>query len=179
MNIMERLQTIEQYIAAEMNGKIERKRKPIVVDLLVLVVGIALLVLVVKAKMSDSLQAATLTVGLIALAVGVILTFMNLSGALWYYMYVPTGCRCKDKTVYLGADDYRRAVEALNGGNKAVLGELRAVTTSNGALRILRSSDGAFALVQAGRLDSSSFEVETPVVLFADSDVISIERLCK
>jgi len=179
MNKMENSQTIEQYIDAEMNGKIVRKRKPIAVDLLLLAIGIALLVLMTKTNMNDSLQAATLTVGLIALAVGIILTFMNISGALWYYKYVPTGSRCKDKKVYLGADDYRRAVEALNSGNKAVLGELQAVTTSNGALHILRSNDGAFALVQAGRLDTSRFEAETPVVTFSDSEVASIERLCK
>lgn len=176
---MENFQTIEQYIAAEMSGKIVSKRKPIIVDLLLDFAGIALLVLMAYAKMSDSLQAATLTVGFLTLAVGLILTFMNLSGASTYYRYVPTGSRCKDKKVYLASDDYRRAVEALNSGDKNVLGELKAIATSNGALHILLSNDGAFALVQAGRLDTSRFEAETPVVPFADSEVVAIEQLCK
>lgn len=176
---MEKIQTIDEYIATEMGGKIVRKKKSPVGALLLLAVGAGMLILMRTANMGDSLQAASLTAGLICLAVGLILTAMHLSGALWRYCYATTGCRMVDKKVYLSTDDYHRAVEALSDGNKTSLSNLKSVVSSNGAVRVLRSKDGALALVQAGRFDTGHFEAETPVMTLVGMEAAPIESLCR
>lgn len=176
---MEKIQTINEYIAAEMGGKIVRKRKSPLAGLLLIAVGVALMVLMHTSHMADSLQAAALTVGLICLALGLVLTAMALSGALWCYRYVATGSKLKEKKVYLGVDDYNKAAEALKGGDKGALGNLKAVVSSNGALHVLRSMDGSIALLQAGRFDTGHFEAETPVMVLVGTEVAAIESLCK
>lgn len=176
---MEKIQTINEYIAAEMGGKIVRKRKSPLAGLLLIAVGVAMMVLMNSTHMADSLQASALTVGLICLALGLVLTAMAFSGALWCYRYVTTGSRLKEKKVYLGADDYNKAAEALRNGDKGGLGNLKAVVSSNGALHVLRSLDGSIALLQAGRFDTGHFEAETPVMVLVGTEVAAIETLCK
>ncbi len=176
---MEHIQTIEEHIAAEMGGKIERKRNSIVVPLTVLAVGVGLIVLLTQTHMSDALSSTCLTVGLIATALGIILTAMNLSGALCHYRYVSTGSRMKDRKVYLLADDYRKAVEALTEGRLATLGDLHPVNSSNCALRILGSQDGSIALVQPMRDESGHFVPDAPVRSFVGTEVAHIHSLCR
>lgn len=176
---MEKIQTINEYIAAEMGGKIVRKRKSPLAGLLLIAVGVAMMVLMNSTHMADSLQASALTVGLICLALGLVLTAMAFSGALWCYRYVTTGSKLKEKKVYLGAADYNKAAEALRNGDKGGLGNLKAVVSSNGALHVLRSLDGSIALLQAGRFDTGHFEAETPVMVLVGTEVAAIETLCK
>lgn len=176
---MDNNKTIDKYIATEMGGKIVRKKEAPVAGLLLLMAGAVLLVLIRSIALPDSLQAATLTVGILGLAVGLVLTAMSLSGAMWHYKYLPTGSRLKDKKVYLGLTDYQKALDALVLGNKGGLAGLHSVTSSNSALRVLVSKDGAVALVQAGRYDTGHFEVESPVVCLFGTEVAAIELLCR
>lgn len=176
---MENIQTIDEYINEKMADKIVRKRKSIAVPLLVLAAGIALLVLMRVAVMADSLQATLMTVGIICLGVGLVLTAMNLSGAMWYYRYVPTGSRMKDKKQYLGIADYQHCVDAIVKNDAAALATLQPMVSSNSAVRVLYSVDGAFALLQAGRYDTGHFEVETAVMPVSGTEVAGIKMLCR
>ena len=148
---MEHVKTIDEYIATEMGGKIVRKRKSPIPYITILAVGILLLVLLHNIHAADSLQAFILTAGIICLAVGLVLTAVNISGAMWCYKYVSTGSSMKDKKVYLDINDYLKASEALRNGNTSSLAGLRAIVSSNNALRVLCSKDGSIALVQGGR----------------------------
>lgn len=176
---MEHIQSIEEYIAAEMDGKIVRKHNSPVGPLVVLAVGVGMLILLTQARLGDALSSACLTVGLIASALGLILTAMNLSGAICHYTYVGTGSRMKDRKVYLLADDYRKAVEALTEGRLATLGDLHPVNSSNCALRILGSQDGSIVLVQPMRDESGHFVPDAPVRSFVGTDVAHIHSLCR
>lgn len=176
---MEHVKTIDEYIATEMGGKIVRKRKSPIPYITILAVGILLLVLLHNIHAADSLQAFILTAGIICLAVGLVLTAVNISGAMWCYKYVSTGSSMKDKKVYLDINDYLKASEALRNGNTSSLAGLRAIVSSNNALRVLCSKDGSIALVQGGRYDTGQFEAETPVVCLVGTEVAAIEVLCK
>lgn len=176
---MEHIQSIEEYIAAEMGGKIARKHNPILAPLLVLCIGIGLLVLMTQSHLSDALSSACLTVGLIASAVGLILTAMNLSGALYHYTYVSTGSRMKDHKIYLDADDYRKAMDALSDGKAATLSDLHPVTSSNNILRILVCKDHSIALLQPLRDDNGHFSPDAPVKCLVGTEVAHIKSLCK
>jgi hypothetical protein len=176
---MEHIQSIEEHIAAEMGGKIACKHNSILAPLLVLCIGIGLLVLMTQSHLSDALSSACLTVGLIASAVGLILTAMNLSGALCHYTYVSTGSRMKDHKVYLTADDYRKAVDALSEGDTATLSDLHPVNSSNCALRILSSTDGSIALMQPMRDESGHLAPDAPVKCIVGTEVAHIKSLCK
>ena len=176
---MEKKQTIDEYIATEMGGKIDRKKDFPLVGLALLAIGAVLMVLMVNTHDADSLQTFLLTAGIICIALGLLLTAMHLGGAIWHYRYVATGSRMKDKKVYLDVDDYKKASDALNAGAKSELNELRPVVSSNGAMRVLRSKDGSIALVQAGRYDTGHFEEETPVVCLVGTEVAAIEVLCR
>ena len=176
---MEHIQTIEEHIAAEMGGKIERKRNSIVVPLTVLAVGVGLIVLLTQTHLSDALSSTCLTVGLIATALGIILTAMNLSGALCHYRYVSTGSRMKDHKVYLTADDYRKALDAMKEDQMAELSALHPVNSSNCALRILASRDGSIALVQPMRDESGHLAADAPVRCLVGTEVAHIKTLCK
>ena len=173
------MNTIEQYIEAEMVGKMKRKSNSPIPNLLVLACGIVLLVVLHKVPMSDSLTATCLTLGLLGTAVGVVLTAMSLSGSMTHYVYLPTGSRMKKRKVYLGLDDYSLAVEAIASGNYKSLSTLKVTNTSNGALQLLYSRDGAIALVQAGRYDTGHFEPETPVACLTGVETATIQHLCK
>lgn len=176
---MEHIQSIEEHIAAEMGGKIERKRNSILVPLLVLIIGIGLLVLLTQSHLSDALSSTCLTVGLIATAIGLILTAMNLSGALCHYRYVSTGSRMKDHKIYLDADDYRKAMDALSDGKAATLSNLHPVTSSNNILRILVCKDHSIALLQPLRDDNGHFSPDAPVKCLVGTEVAHIKSLCK
>lgn len=172
-------QTIDQYIAAEMSGKIVKKANSPFAGVLTLVAGIALLMLMRLGHMGDSLQALVLTLGVLGTAVGLVLTAMTLSRALWHYHYVPTGKRMRDRKVYLGLDDYKRAADALSDGGLETLASLHPVTSSNAALRVLMSADSAMALVQAGRYDTGHFAPETPVRAVVGTEIAAVEALCR
>ena len=118
------MKTIEQYIETEMSGIIARKRNSPLPAVLVLVVGVGMLVLMSAARMGDILSATCLTVGLIGTVIGLILTAMNLSGAMTHFVYLPTRSRMREKKVYLGGDDYRDIVEAINNGDFQKLADL-------------------------------------------------------
>ena len=176
---MEKYQTIDEYVAAEMSDKIERKAKSPLLGLLILAVGIFLLVMLRTQKMDDTLMATCLTVGIIALGVGIIITAMCLNGAISHYVYKPTHSRMKQRKCYLSLDDYKLCIEAIGCNNLAALGALHPVNSSNGALSILYSRDHAVALLQAIRDNSGHFEPETPVIRLTGSEVTHIQSLCK
>ena len=175
---MENIQSIEQYIATEMGGKIDKKRNSPVPALLVLAIGIGLLVVMKMASLGDALSATLLTVGLIATVVGIILTAMNLSGAMSHYQSVDTGRRFKDIKVYLCADDYRKALDALGGADKGVLERLKPVVSSNSALRIMRCVDGSMALVQPLCDTAGHLEPDGPTCCIVGAEVKYIDSLC-
>lgn len=155
------MKTIEQYIETEMSGIIARKRNSPLPAVLVLVVGVGMLVLMSAARMGDILSATCLTVGLIGTVIGLILTAMNLTGAMTHFVYLPTRSRMREKKVYLGGDDYRDIVEAINNGDFQKLADLSPVVSSNSAVRLLASRDGECVLVQAVHDQNGHFEPET------------------
>lgn len=157
------MKTIEQYIETELSGKIARKRNTPLLALLVLAVGVGLLILLGRVKMSDTLSATCLTVGLIATVVGLVLTAMNLSGAMTHFVYLPTHSRMWEKKVYLNIDDYRDIVEAINNDEPQKLACMHPVVSSNTAVRLLASRDGECVLVQAVRDQNGHIETETGV----------------
>jgi len=157
------MKTIEQYIETELSGKIARKRNTPLLALLVLAVGVGLLVLLGRVKMSDTLSATCLTVGLIATVVGLVLTAMNLSGAMTHFVYLPTHSRMCEKKVYLNIDDYRDIVEAINNDEPRKLACMHPVVSSNTAVRLLACRDGECVLVQAVRDQNGHIETETGV----------------
>ena len=176
---MEHIKTIEEYIATEMVGKIERKKNFPLLGLVLLAAGVAMLVLMAGIQNADSLQTFLLTAGMICVAVGFLLTAMGLSGALFHYRYAATGSRIKERKVYLSLEDYRTAYDALTTGTAGDLASVKPVVSSNCALRVLRSKDGSIALVQGGRYDTGHFEVETPVKVLVGTEVAAIEALCR
>lgn len=176
---MEKYQTIDEYVAAEMSDKIKRKAKTPLLGLLILAVGIFLLVMLRTQKMDDTLMMLCLTVGIIALGVGIIITAICLTGAISHYVYKPTHSRMKQRKCYLSLDDYKLCIEAIGCNNLTTLGALHPVTSSNSALNILYSRDHAIALLQAIRDNSGHFEPETPVIRLTGSEVTHIQSLCK
>lgn len=176
---MENIQTIEEHIAAEMGGKIIRKRNSPAIPLLVLAVGIGLIILLTQAHLSDALSSACLTVGLISTALGGILTAMNLSGALCHYQYVSTGSRMKNHKVYLSADDYRKVLDALSTGNLSSFSDLHPVAGSNSALHILVCKDDSIALVQPLRDECGHLMPDAPVKCLVGTEVAHIKSLCR
>lgn len=176
---MEKYQTIDEYVAAEMSDKIKRKAKTPLLGLLILAVGIFLLVMLRTQKMDDTLMTLCLTVGIIALGVGIIITAMCLTGAISHYVYKPTHSRMKQRKCYLSLDDYKLCIEAIGCNNLTTLGALHPVTSSNSALNILYSRDHAIALLQAIRDNSGHFEPETPVIRLTGSEATHIQSLCK
>lgn len=176
---MEHIKTIEEYIATEMVGKIERKKNFPLLGLVLLAAGVAMLMLMAGIKNADSLQTFLLTAGMICVAVWFLLTAMGLSGALFHYRYAATGSRIKEHKVYLSPEDYRVAYDALTTGATGDLATVKPVVSSNCALRVLRSKDGSIALVQGGRYDTGHFEAETPVKVLVGTEVAAIEALCR
>lgn len=164
-------QTIEQYIAAEMDGKIVRKSNSPLLGILVLAVGIGLLVLMRTTALPDSVMALCLTFGLIGIVVGLVLTGICLTGAMSHYVYLPSGSRMKDKKIYLGADEYRYCLDAFATGEMKRLSTLIPVVSSNSVLRVLAANDKSIALVQAGRYDTGHLEPETDVVFLQGADL--------
>ena len=124
---MEKYQTIDEYVAAEMSDKIKRKAKSPLLGLLILAVGIFLLVMLRTQKMDDTLMMLCLTVGIIALGVGIIITAMCLTGAISHYVYTPTHSRMKQRKCYLSLDDYKLCIEAIGCNNLTTLGALHVV----------------------------------------------------
>lgn len=176
---MEHIKTIEEYIATEMGGKIDRKKNFPLLGLVLLAAGVAMLVLMAGIQNADSLQTFLLTAGMICVAVGFLLTAMGLSGALFHYRYAATGSRMKERKIYLNPEDYRTAHDALTTGTPSDLATVNPVVSSNCALRVLRSKDGSIALVQGGRFDTGHFEAETPVKVLVGTEVAAIEALCR
>ena len=173
------MKTIEQYIETEMNGKIARKKNSPLPALIVLAVGIVLLVLLRNVPMGDSLMATSLTFGIILTAVGLVLTAMNFSGAMSHFVYLPTRSKMREKKVYVGSDDYKDIADALVSGNLRMLATVRPVASSNSALRILASQDGACVLVQAVCEHSGHFEADSEVRLLTDGDAACLAPLLK
>ena len=173
------MKTIEQYIDSEMSGKIAQKRNSPFLALLVLAVGIGTCVLLCTVKMEDSLSATCLTIGLICTVLGLILTAMNLSGALTHFVYLPTQSTMREKKVYISGDEYKEIVDAVNNGNLQSLTTMRPVVSSNSAIRILASLDGECVLVQAIRDQSGHFEPETEVCILTGLLAASLIHLTK
>jgi hypothetical protein len=176
---MEHIKTIEEHIATEMGGKIERKKNFPLLGLVLLAAGVAMLVLMAGIQNADSLQTLLLTAGMICTALGLLFTLMALSGALFHYRYAATGSRIKERKVYLNPEDYRTAYDALTTDATGDLASVKPVVSSNSALRVLRSKDGSIALVQGGRYDTGHFEAETPVKVLVGTEVAATEALCK
>lgn len=176
---MEKYQTIDEYVASEMGDKITQKARSPLPGLLVLAIGIFLLVMLRTQKMGDTLMTLCLTVGIVALGVGLVITAMCLTKAMWHYVYNPTHSRMKHHKCYLDATDYQHCLDAIGDNNIAALGTLLPVTSSNSALNLLYSPDHAIALLQAIRDNSGHFEPESPVLLLTGTDVTHIQALCK
>ncbi len=176
---MGKYQTIDEYVAAEMSDKIKRKSKSPLLGLLILAVGIGLLVMLRTQKMGDTLMTLCLTVGIIALGVGLVLTAMCLTGAISRYVYLPTHSRMTRRKCYLSIGDYQHCLDAIGSGNIGALATLLPVTGSNEALDLLYSRDHAVALLQAIRDNSGHFEPETPVIRLTGTEVTHIQALCK
>lgn len=176
---MEKYQTIDEYVAAEMGDKIKRKAKSPLLGLLILAVGIVLLVLSRTQKMGDTLLATCLTVGIIAVSVGIIITAMCLTGAISHYVYKPTRSRMRRRKCYLSIDDYQHCLDAIGDNNIGAFASLQPTTSSNGALDLLYSRDHAVALLQAIRDNSGHFEPETPVIRLSGNEVNAVQQLCK
>lgn len=176
---MEKYQTIDEYVATEMGDKITRKAKSPFLGLLILAVGAALLVLLRMEVMPDALMATCLTLGIIGLGVGLVLTAMCLTKAMWHYVYLPTRSAMRRRKCYLSLTDYQHCLEAISENRTSALATLQAVTSTNSALDLLYSRDHAVALLQAGRYDTGHFEPETPVVRLVGTEVASIQLLCK
>ncbi|MBR1766995.1 MAG: hypothetical protein IJ745_08190 [Bacteroidales bacterium] len=176
---MENIQTIEQYIAGNMVGKIKSKRDFPFAGLIIMAIGVLSMVWLTHVHGHDSLQALLLAVGIGGIAVGLLLLAINLSGAMQHNYYVPTGSRMVEKKVYLGTEDYAKAVAALSNCDKNALGALRSTVSSNCALRILRSRDGSIALLQAYRDDTGHIEVDTPVMCLVGTETSLIKAICK
>lgn len=176
---MEKIQSVDQYIAAHMGDKIVRRAQSPVVGLLILLVGIFFMVLMRKVKMSDSMQALSLTVGLIAMAVGLVLTAMCLSKAIWHYVYQPTRSRMKRRKIYLSLADYHNVHEALANNNLDAFKTISPITSSNGAINLLFSRDRAVAFLQLGRYDTGHFEPESEVVALEGGQMSNIVHLLK
>lgn len=176
---MEKYQTIDEYVASEMGDKIGRKAKSPLLGMLILAVGAALLVLLRTEVMPDALMATCLTLGIIALGVGLVLTAMCLTKAMWHYVYRPTRSAMRRRKRYLSLADYQHCLEAIGENRIESLATLLPVTSSNSALDLLYSRDHAIALLQAGRYDTGHFEPETPVVRLVGTEVATIQSLCK
>ena len=173
------MKTIEQYIETEMSSKISRKRNSPLPSLLVLAVGVALLMLLQVADMGDILGTASLTLGIICTALGLILTAMNLSGAMTHFVYLPTRSRMKEKKVYVSGDDYNDIADAIVSGNLQSLATIRPVVSSNSVMRIIASCDGECVLVQANRDQSGHFEPDSEVLLLTGTAAAAIQHLLK
>ena len=147
--------------------------------LLILAVGIFLLVLLRTQKMGDTLMTTCLTVGIIAVGVGLVLTAMCLTGAISRYVYLPTHSRMRRRKCYLSIGDYQHCLDAIGSGNIGALATLLPVPASNGALDLLYSRDHAVALLQAIRDNSGHFEPETSVIRLTSTEVNAVQQLCK
>ena len=176
---MEKYPTIDQYVASAMGDQITRRAKSPLMGFTILAAGLALLALMHNVPMADSLQAFCLTVGVLALGVGVVLAAMCLTKALWHYHCRPSNCRMHLKKLYLDTGDYRRCLDALDAGSTADLAALRPIGTSNAQLQILYSRDHSLALLQAGRLETGHFEPDTPVVQLSGPEFAALKELCK
>ncbi len=176
---MEHYPTIDEYVAMQMGDKITIKANSLLPSLMVFAVGIGSLILIRTEGLPDVLMATLLTVGLIGTAVGMILTAMCLTKALYHYVYQPTDCRMRRCKCYLSNDDYRRCVEAFGVGDTNFLTTLQFVASSNNVLDILYSRDQTIALLQVGRYDYGPFRPETPVILLTGKEVSMLHTLCK
>lgn len=158
---METYQTINEYVATQMSDKIARKAMSPLLGILILAIGITMLVMLRTLPMDDVLMSTCLTLGIIALCVGIVLTALCLTKTLWHYVYFPTHSRMKQCKYYLSNTDYQITLEAIRDKKLNLLASLPPIVSSNSALDILYSRDLSIALVQAGRYDSGHFEPET------------------
>lgn len=173
------METIHQFIENQMSDVIIKKKQNPIPGLLILAVGIVLLVLMSNLEASDSLRMVLLVIGIIGTAFGFILSAMNFSGALWYFVYKPSSCRMKDAKLYLSISDYRTALSAIEANDGHALSQLKPQVSGNSALDMLYSTDGACMLLQAGHYEGSRFEPETAVACFNGADALLIMKLCK
>ena len=163
MENTQNIQNIEEYIAGEMAGKVVRKAKSPLAWILLTAIGAAALVASFAGSVTDSMQMLLLTLGVTAVLVGGVLTALCLTKTLWYYYYEPTHSRVRTKLIYYTTDEYAKCCDALAKGEYNCLGNLQPQITSLLVLQAAWSSDGSFALLQAGRHDSGRVLPETEV----------------
>ena len=176
---MEKYKNIDEYVATEMGDKIVRKNKSSLPGLLILAVSLALLEMLRTVKMGDTLMTMCLTIGIIGLCVGLVVTGMCMTGAVSRYVYLPTGSAMRRSKRYLSNSDYQLLFEAIRMNKISVLYAINPVTTSNSAVDLLYSKDHAIALLQAMRDNGGHFEPEAQVEVLTGSDVNAVEKLCK
>ena len=176
---MEPYKSIDEYISSEMEGKIKKQANSPLPGIALLVLGIGLLLSLPRVGGNDNVQALLLTLGILMAAVGLVLTVMCFTRALWHYSYVPTGSSMKSHRVYLNGTHYALLLEALRSGDLKALAGIEPVNSSNLAVRIVDSSDGEVALLQAGNCASGPFVPESPVVVLSREDRKIIDSLCK
>ncbi len=176
---MDKYQTIDEYIAAKMSDKIVRKAKSPLLGLLIMAIGVCLLVLLASKKMDDALMTSCLTLGIISLGVGIVITAMCFTKAIWHYVYKPTFSNMRRRKCYLSIGDYQHCLECINGNNISALATLLPINSSNTALDLLYSRDHAIVLLQAIRDNSGHFEPDSPVVCLTGTEVNAVQMLCK
>lgn len=160
---MDSIRNIDKYIIEEMADRVVRKGKSPLAWFLLLSMGLAALAASFTQGLTDSGQMLLLTLGVAAVLVGGVLTVLCLCKVLWYYRYVPTGSRVRQRLIYLSAEEYAKCCDALKEGNYSRLGNLHPQVSSLQVLQAAWSPDGAFVLLQAGRHDSGRLLPETTV----------------
>lgn len=160
---MENIQNIDEYIIEKMADKVVRKGNSPWAWILLTAIGAAAVAVSFTQKLSDSGQMLLLTLGVVAVLVGGVLTALCLSKTLWYYFYEPTGQRVRQRLYYLSAEDYAKCCDALTEKSYSQLGNLQPQVTSLLVLQAAWSCDGSFVLLQAGRHDSGRMLPETTV----------------
>ncbi len=176
---MDKKTTIEEYIQTTMNNKIACRTNNPTVYFATLAAGVTLLVSLKFVHTGDSLQMVMLTGGLVLLAIGLVLTAMWLSGALWHYIWLPTRSRMKEMRIYMPQDKYATLVEGLKRGDKHILEDTTPAGDGNSVVRILYSRDRTIAIVQACHEEGNHLEPDTTPLCFNGDEPLFIKAICK
>ena len=168
---------IDEYIASQMQDKIVRRNNSPLLPAAITVIGAAALATAFTVPMSDSQQTGLIAVGFLVAAAGLVWTLMCLSGNAWHYHYLPTNCAMSDRKLYIAQSDFQHCTDCLNRGDLQSLGSVTFVPSGNLELRLVSSRDGAIALLQAGRADSTTLEPTTDVIVASGPEVAHLSAL--
>ena len=176
--IMEDFIKIEEYLNNNSDNNIEKRHKSPLCGILVMVCGLAVLVLSLRCKMSDTLTMTLLTLGAIAALTGMFMAIMAATNGM-KYIYVPTGSCLKHYRRYINADDRNMLREMITSGNLSKLSSVRKENSTGTLLQIYVSQDGAYALLQLEEYIPHDFVPITPATAFRNSDAAAILAFVK